>query len=332
MSAMTDFFFPLKRRGKKLLTILYRAEGRKSQEFEILPKIRKLLKKRTDLNYGEYNALDKTLEMDWYETAKLLIENGANLNTKQPLMPYLHRASEKGDRTVEIVKLLIKKGVDVNEKQYDKTSALHIAAQKGAIEIAKSLIEKGADIKARIYDGKSALHFAAQKGAIEIVKLLIKKGVDVNEKTIHGETALHFASGEKGAIETVKLLIEKGLNVNEKTIFGITPLHNASYCGDAEIAEILIKHGVDLDAKASVNVYWYYDDGDGVYYIAQEASALHIATISGHIEITKLLIQNRADLDIKDSRGNTALDLASLSLRGDPQIAQVLKRAEAKDR
>ena len=44
------------------------------------------------------------------------------------------------------------------------------------IEIVKLLIENGADVNAKNEDGETALHLANRKGYLDIVKYLIAKG------------------------------------------------------------------------------------------------------------------------------------------------------------
>ncbi|XP_021904287.1 potassium channel KOR1-like isoform X2 [Carica papaya] len=59
--------------------------------------------------------------------------------------PYhLLYCSGKGDKTRVIREL--EKGVDINLADYDKRTALHLAACEGCIEIVVLLLEKGADV------------------------------------------------------------------------------------------------------------------------------------------------------------------------------------------
>jgi uncharacterized protein len=58
-----------------------------------------------------------------------------------------------------------------------------LAAEGGDVEIVKLLIEKGADVNAKNVDGVTALMFAAGEGRLEAVKLLIEKGSGRERKT-----------------------------------------------------------------------------------------------------------------------------------------------------
>ena len=58
---------------------------------------------------------------------------------------------ESGD--TEGVKSLIKEGVDVNSKDEDGWTPLHLAAYSGKKDVAKLLLDKGAEVTATITDG-----------------------------------------------------------------------------------------------------------------------------------------------------------------------------------
>jgi ankyrin repeat protein len=94
------------------------------------------------------------------------------------------------------------------------------ASVYGHIEVVKLLIEAGADVNAQPkalqgdfhrqravpeYLGP-ALIDASRGGHSEIIKLLIEAGADVNAKDLYGRTALMYA----WHTEIVKLLIEAG--------------------------------------------------------------------------------------------------------------------------
>jgi ankyrin repeat protein len=71
-----------------------------------------------------------------------------------------------------------------------------LAAWNGHLEIVKLLLEHGADVNAKMEGLGTALHLAASNGHLEIVKLLLENGADVNAKTEggYGETAVEIAN------------------------------------------------------------------------------------------------------------------------------------------
>jgi len=88
----------------------------------------------------------------------------------------LQKAIHKGD--IKKVQELLDKGADINE--WNSGSPLVFAASENKLDIAKLLIEKGADLNALGKNGWTALGVAAQSGYGDMVDLLIAKGADVD--------------------------------------------------------------------------------------------------------------------------------------------------------
>jgi|GEM_PF-6096948 len=119
---------------------------------------------------------------------------------------------ESGNGSLEDVKELIEKGVNVNAKS-DKgwtplLMACSISSKSEKYEKVKLLVENGADVNVKDEDGKTPLMKAAIHGGADIVKLLVESGADVNAKDKKGKTALDFAN-EKDA-EIAGFLKEHG--------------------------------------------------------------------------------------------------------------------------
>ena len=88
----------------------------------------------------------KDMQQSDIEKIKELIKEGTNLNIFADSMPPLYHAVNNGN--LEIVKLLVENGADVNVKNVVGQTPLHEAARCGYFEIVKYLIDKGADINA----------------------------------------------------------------------------------------------------------------------------------------------------------------------------------------
>ena len=114
--------------------------------------------------------------------------------------PLLH-ASLRGN--LEIVKLLISNGADVNHKNAFGRTALMIAIAQIAYEfdedgerweeIIKELLDAGAEPNATDTYDMTALMIAAEDGLTDVVKMLLNAGADKHLENHQGENALSFA-------------------------------------------------------------------------------------------------------------------------------------------
>ena len=96
----------------------------------------------------------------------------------------------------DIVKLLIENGADVNTGD-GKEPAICKAAGNASTDIVKLLIENGADVNAEDKDGNTAVIEATwNKDAINVLKLLIAAGADVNHVNHHRMTAVKLADDD----------------------------------------------------------------------------------------------------------------------------------------
>lgn len=199
------------------------------------------LKDRTGIT-----ALYCASENGHLEVVKLLLENGADIDDFDfSLMIW--------EGYWEIVKPLIERGANI-----DFTFLLYEASRAGQLELVKISIEKGVDVNTRNRDGWTALEGASSGGHSDVVKLLVEKGANVNAQDENGQTALHCADGSEPVeeyfyLKVITCLIENGANVNVQDKNGNTPLHkflnNTSIAGDLKIAKLLIEKGADIEAK-----------------------------------------------------------------------------------
>lgn len=73
---------------------------------------------------------------------------------------------------IQQVKLLLDQGFDINSKNHDGCTALHIAAYRGHQDIIELLLKRGADTFLKDKDGYTARMYAQEYGHSEIVELL----------------------------------------------------------------------------------------------------------------------------------------------------------------
>lgn len=87
--------------------------------------------------------------------------------------------------------------------------SLDEAATLGQKEMVERILAEGADVNARNKDGFTLLHVAASQGHRDVVELLLAKGADLNAKDNNGFTPLDGANAYKKS-DTAKFLIWYG--------------------------------------------------------------------------------------------------------------------------
>jgi len=90
---------------------------------------------------------------------------------------------------------------------------IHQAGREGNIEAVKYHLAAGTDVNAKDEEGETPLHLAAGGCRKEVIELLIEKGADVNAQGVGGMTPLDWA-GEW--TETAYLLSKHGGKTGEE--------------------------------------------------------------------------------------------------------------------
>jgi hypothetical protein len=99
---------------------------------------------------------------------------------------------------------------------------------------------------------QAPLCVAMSRGRWEACKLLIEAGADVKTTNLtpyekDRRTILHHAANV-GPADLVELLIAHGADVNARTESGATPLHDAARAGRNAAVKVLLAHGARIDA------------------------------------------------------------------------------------
>ena len=183
------------------------------------------------------------VRMNNLKQLKLRIQKGDDINAKdKDGETSLHIAIEQKCQ-MEIIELLLENGADVNATGKYQLTPLIAAVKNPDIHIVKMLLEHDAEIG-------SALHIAvafAHCDDFKTLKYLLDNGANVNKKSYCGQTPLHWgASSLETEIESVNLLIDHGADINAQDDYYVTPAHcAASYCNKIEIMKRLLELGGD---------------------------------------------------------------------------------------
>ena len=250
------------------------------------------------------------------EADKLIQEHG----TKAILYYFLSEPWKDTDeeRILDYVRYLRQQGANINAKNGEGITPLHVVTDTKNFTIAKYLISERADYTAEDNNGQTPFDLAKTKGNKELVELIIRNsltdaeqveldkflaefGSDIKATDENGETLLHRESLWHVAV--VKYLVWHGADVNAKDKYGTTPLHLAH---NIEVIKFLVSAGAGVNTK----------DNDGhtplyslVWYDAI-SSGNDATANSNYIESIKFLVSQGADVNAKDNDGKTPLDRA----------------------
>ncbi|KAG8849703.1 hypothetical protein FRB91_009667 [Serendipita sp. 411] len=145
-----------------------------------------------------------------------------------------------------VARLLIEAGANVNTKAGTWGYALQVAAKRGHHEVVTLLLENGADIDAVGGEFGTALQAAANEGNDTVVNLLLENGADVNiEAGLYGSPLQ--AVSRLGKLRHVQLFLERGAKINTTVGHYGAPLHAAAKRGNDGVVKLLLEHGADVN-------------------------------------------------------------------------------------
>ena len=183
--------------------------------------VKVLLKFNADI---EGRFCEATEEMDFdFEDDDLCYSHGCT-----PLFI----AAASGD--LEIMRLLLEKGAQVNACDKEHCTPLMIASKNSHVNVVKLLIDREADLALQDQDGETAIHYAVEKdgrdgNSDEILSCLIENGADVNVRSNDNCTPLMVGSRHNCHIDLLKLLVKHGAQIDLQNDDGDTALHYACY-------------------------------------------------------------------------------------------------------
>ena len=156
----------------------------------------------------ELTLLQVAAEIDLELAAKIAIKRGDDLNKKDYRgMAPLHIAAEKGQLCV--MKLLVEAGADITIPEKNNLTPIQIAAKFGKANTFEYLLSAGATPVIPDHDGKHLIHWAAEAGHTKMVMDLIKQGVDPNLPDKNGNTPLHIINEYMPILQNLNILAIK---------------------------------------------------------------------------------------------------------------------------
>lgn len=212
----------------------------------------------------------------------------------------------------------------IDSHDTDGNTLLIIGVINVQVNMVKMLLDEGADVNAPDSKGMTALHYAVQTENEAIVQMLVSKGSYLNGRNDNFETPLSVAVAQRN-VNIVNILLQKHANVNISDAFGNTPLHSAATLGFEEIAKALLDNGKDIDLNAK-NVEGYtplmlaikngFEDialdicakgADVTIQGGDSVPPIVAAVTQGHINLIRQFVKLDVDINAMDGNNNTPL-------------------------
>lgn len=201
--------------------------------------------------------------------------------------------------TAELEALLKEPSTDINSRDSEGRSPLHLAVKDRNFSSLELLISGDADINSQDNEGSTPLHQSlkmGKKGVMNAFNKLIDSEADINLQDNSGRSPLHLAIQQKN-ITAIKTLVQhEAVNINIPDNEGKTPIHyimesNLKSSEKSKIARLLLARQGNVDIK----------DNSG------NSAVMLAAKSKSHSDIFPLLIQSSSELNTVDSQGKNLL-------------------------
>ena len=276
--------------------------------------------------------LSEAVERGNYQTVRRLLEYGAS-----PSFKMLRQACSAG--ALEIVRMLVDKGIDINEDDGDDASLLHVAAIHLKPDIVQFLINRGTNVVFCSTKYGSPLITVLERSVAPFLRSLsqpescrsLAKQLPLPESTLR-QLGM-FSRNKPGYKETpqcaqiVRSLFSAGAEVDTTIRTFGNALHLASYMGNEDILRQL------LERMEDVNIFGGYFESPLIAALVadhpiavdlllarsieinrssrEHGSALRYACAHSSKQIVQSLLDHGADINAYDDEHGSALAAAA---------------------
>lgn len=226
-----------------------------------------------------------------YEFIKLLCENGVDMNCTNNcgFTPLIECVRGRLFNSMNILKLLIIYGSDVNIKDNINNTVIHHVAKKGLVENLTFLVNMGVKFDEENDKNITPLEYAIRYQNLPVIHKLISLGVDLGRKDY-----LNIAICNDKAKSTFTLLnsnVKIGDNLIKLLYFSI-------YNDNLKIIKFLVKRDININVLDSLG-----------------NNLLHLAYKYDKCDIVKYLYTLNYNLDnVRNNLGLTPLDIAQRNI------------------
>jgi hypothetical protein len=211
------------------------------------------------------------------------------------------------------------KGAPAKPREMLTLPLLHLAIIGGNVEVLRLLIERGADVNARHAEGRLPLHDCFELNHDDFTKILLEAGAEVdvcaaaaygmNDRlreilASHAEDANDLRTGNSPLgwaayghqPESAKILLQYGAVVG-RAPYDARAWGPAAMVASKDVARVLLEHGADPN--------WRDEEGNTPIHCVIQSRIVRDPT-----EFVRVLVAFGADLGLRNSDGRTALDEA----------------------
>ena len=281
-------------------------------------------------NWGGTTALMWAVSEGHLDAARALVAAGADVNARSNYVAAANGRGFEGRTPV----------ANRNDPRTEEFASgwltpLTLAAREGDVELTRILLDAGADVNTVAGDGKTALAVAAFNGNYEVASLLVDRKADVNKADAQRFTPLFWAVDRRN-METapnfpwmvtadpmplIRKLLDAGANPNalvnntprarmregSPRIVFATALMRAAFAADLELVKLLLERGADPKILSRDNE-------------SMLSAAAGLAFIHGYhrgkspeerLQVVKLFVELGNDVNWADDYGITPLMAAA---------------------
>jgi ankyrin repeat protein len=206
---------------------------------------------------------------------------------------------------VDTVQILIEGGVEINAPsgRVHRSTALQETVRKGNVRLVEILLNAGADPNIQFLGmyGGTVLHDALRSSKnVDLTRMLLEAGADPNPPDIADKEPPLLCAVKESSAEMVDLLLTAKADPNRITEneWHITALQVATSRCDAEMVQLLVDAGADVDAPSSKDYEEVLDSLQGSGWNEIFITPIQIAAENKDAESVQILLAAGAGVDL----------------------------------
>ena len=202
---------------------------------------------------------------------------------------------------ISLARQLLESGADINHRDKEGYSPLHMAVYKGHSHFIDFLLDNHAIIDILDQHCRPPLMLACWRGHMDIVQMLIARGCNLNQQTRHDQISALTYALEQGQLAIARLLIEKNITVNHWDLFSLARRTDSS--------DLFISVLNRLKATSSAKNFLQIINGEAF----ENISPLRDCAKNGTADNVDALLKHQANAEVRGSLGHTAIYLAAVN-------------------